>query len=114
MTVALAVVLAAALCYAGMAGLCLGMDRHYRQVWGGQSPRRQRALRLLGWLLLAVAIWPCVQAWGAAVGVVIWLGWLSAGGLLLVLLLPYRPKGAALLMGLAMLGSVPVLLWSAA
>ncbi|MFP6848312.1 MAG: DUF3325 domain-containing protein [Pseudomonas sp.] len=113
MSTTLALLLAAALCYAGMAALCLGMDRHHQQVWSRKAPRRQRGLRLAGWLLLAIALWPCVQAWGGAVGVVIWFGLLSAAALLLVLLLPYRPQGAALLMVLAMLGSLPVLLWSA-
>ena len=110
----LALILGASLCYAGMAALCLGMDRHHQQVWSRKAPRLQRGLRLLGWALLAVAVWPCVQAWGSSVGVVIWFGLLSAGALVLVLLLPYRPKGAALLMALALLGSLPVLVWSAA
>lgn len=114
MTITLALLLGSALCYAGMAALCLGMDRHHQQVWSRKAPLRQRGLRLLGWLLLAVALWPCIQAWGSSVGVVIWFGLLSAAALVLVLLLPYRPKGAALLMGLALLGSLPVLVWSAA
>ena len=113
MSVALALLLAGALCYAGMAALCLGMDRHHRQVWSRTAPRRQPGLRVGGWLLLAVALWPCIQVWGASVGVVIWFGLLSAAALLLVLLLPYQPKGAALLMGLTLLGSLPLLLWSA-
>ncbi|MBB2494342.1 DUF3325 domain-containing protein [Aquipseudomonas ullengensis] len=105
--------LGGALCYAGMAALCLGMDRHHRQVWSRTAPRRQRGLRLVGWLLLAVALWPCIRAWGGSVGVVIWFGLLTGAALLLVWLLPYRPKGAAWLMGLSLLGSLPALLWSA-
>lgn len=108
----LALILGIALCYAGMAALCLGMDRHHRQVWSRIAPRLQRGLRVAGWLLLAVALWPCIRAWGGSVGVVVWFGLLSAAALLLVLLLPYRPRGAALLMGLAIVGSLPVLLWS--
>lgn len=110
----LALILGSALCYAGMAALCLGMDRHHQQVWSRKSPARQRGLRLVGWLLLAIAVWPCVQAWGSSVGVVIWFGLLSAGALVLVLLLPYRPKSAAVLMAFALLGSLPALVWSAA
>lgn len=113
MTTLFALILGGALCYAGMAALCLGMDRHHRQVWSRTSPRVQRGLRLVGWLLLAVALWPCIRAWGSSVGVVIWFGLLTAAALLLVLLLPYRPRGAALLMGLTLLGSLPALLWSA-
>ncbi|MGL4316030.1 MAG: DUF3325 domain-containing protein [Pseudomonas sp.] len=113
MSVAFALILGSALCYAGMAALCLGMDRHHQQVWSRKAPRLQRGLRLAGWLLLGVALWPCIRAWGSSVGVVIWFGLLTGAALLLVLLLPYRPKGAALLMALTLLGSLPALLWSA-
>lgn len=113
MDVPLASWLAGSLCYAGLSGLCLAMDRHHRQVWTGKAPAAQRGLRLAGWLLLALALWPCILAWGAAVGVVLWLGWLAVGGLLLVLLLPYRPRAAALLAALALLGSLPLLLSTA-
>lgn len=113
MNMTLALLLGAALSYAGMAALCLGMDRHHRQVWTRTAPARQRALRIIGWLLLAAAIWPCVRAWGSSVGVVIWFGLLSAAVLVLVLLLPYRPKIAALLMGVTAIGSLSTLLWSA-
>lgn len=79
--------------YAGMAALSLAMDRHAEQVHG-RGPRAawRVGLRLLGALLLALAAAPCVEAWGASVGVVVWLGLLSAGALLLVLLLPYAPR----------------------
>ena len=113
MNMTLALLLGAALCYAGMAALCLAMDRHHRQVWNRTGATRQKALRLIGWLLLAVAIWPCVRSWGSSVGVVIWFGLLSAAALVLVFLLPYRPKAAALLMGVTALGGLPGLLWSA-
>src|SRR3990167_3200766 len=86
MDVLLASGLALSLCYAGLSGLCIA-----------------------GWLLLALALWPCVLAWGAAVGVVLWLGWLALAGLLLVLLLPYSPRTAALLAALTLLGSLPLL-----
>lgn len=101
--------LALGLSYAGMAGLCLGMDRHHQQVWSVKAPARQRLLRLAGWLLLALALWPCVQAWGAAVGSVAWLGMLSAAALALVLLLPYRPRLAASLAGLLAVTGLPLL-----
>jgi hypothetical protein len=93
MTLSLAFVCGLAGAYAGMAALSLAMDRHAEQVHG-RSPRAawRGALRLLGALLLALAAVPCVRAWGASVGVVVWLGLLSAGALLLVLLLPYAPR----------------------
>lgn len=112
MSVAIAIALAGALCYAGMTAICLSMDRHHTQVRGRKSPALQRLLRPAGWALLVLALWPCVGAWGSSVGVVIWFGFLSAGALALVLLLPYQPKGAAWLMGLGLVGGLPLLLLS--
>lgn len=98
MAVWIAVLLALCLCYAGMAGLCLGMDRHYQQVWRRRPrPLTRRGLRGAGWLLLALALLPCLRVWGAGVGVVVWLGFLSAGAIALVWLLPYRPRAATAL-----------------
>lgn len=101
------------LAYAGMASLSLAMDRHHGQVFGRDAaPSMRRALQLAGSVLLALAIWPCVAGWSATVGVVAWLGFLSAGALGVALLLPYAPKllfrssllaAAAALAGLAIL-----------
>lgn len=103
MPIALHILAALSLCYAGMAALCLAMDRHHAQVWR-RAPRKpaRRGLRIAGWLLLAVAVVPCVRGWGATVGVVAWFGFLSAAALLLVFLLPYRPRAAAALGGAAL------------
>ncbi|CDG81380.1 DUF3325 domain-containing protein [Janthinobacterium agaricidamnosum] len=104
MTLAMAISSALALAYAGMAGLCLAMDRHHRQVWGGEpAPAARRGLRGAGWLLLLIALWPCIAVWGTSVGIVAWLGFLSAGALLLVGLLPYAPRLTPVLGGLAAL-----------
>lgn len=81
------------LSYAGMASLSLAMDRHHGQVFGRDAAVHvRRALQLAGSALLALAIWPCVAGWSASVGVVAWLGFLSAGALGVALLLPYAPK----------------------
>lgn len=81
------------LAYAGMASLSLAMDRHHGQVLGRDAaPNVRRALQLAGAVLLALAIWPCVAGWSATVGVVAWLGFISAGALLVALLLPYAPR----------------------
>lgn len=88
--------LALALACAGMALLCLAMDRHHQQVWGREpSPRLRLGLRASAALLLALALLPCVAAWSATVGIVLWLGFLSAGVLPLVFLLPYAPRATA-------------------
>ncbi|WP_454256596.1 DUF3325 domain-containing protein [Pseudomonas sp. Marseille-Q8238] len=112
MTIGFALSLGLALSYAGMAGLSLGMNRHAAQVWPKKklTPFGQRGLRLGGWLLLALALLPCLWTWGVSVGIVAWIGLIGAGALLLVLLLAYRPRPAAALAGLSALVSLPLLL----
>ncbi|MEN5033924.1 DUF3325 domain-containing protein [Pseudomonas sp. TWI929] len=78
--------------YAGMLGLCQGLERHYQQVWHRTCPRALRiGLRGAGWLALLVSLVLCAQAWGWAMGPVAWFGALSLAGMLLVMLLPYWP-----------------------
>ncbi|GHH54119.1 MAG: DUF3325 domain-containing protein [Gammaproteobacteria bacterium] len=87
--------LALALSYSGFAALCLAMEKHQLELYGKDraGPRRMRALRAAGWLLLSVAFALCVVARGWAVGTVQWLGALTAGAAVLALwLLPYRPR----------------------
>lgn len=105
MTTAYASLLGLALAYAGMAGLSFAMDRHHEQLTRQREVpvRRRVPLRVAGAALLAAAAVPCVMAWGATVGAVAWLGFLSAGALPVALLLPYRPRGAA---GLAVCAAV--------
>ncbi len=88
----------ALLAYAGMVGLCQGMERHYKQVWQ-QLPTMlvRRGLRVVGWALLVASFAACVMAWGWAMGPVGWFGQISLAGFALILLLPYRPRLAALL-----------------
>lgn len=89
----LAAFAALALAYAGMAALSLAMARHHQQLLRREaSPVRRRCLRALGALALLLALLPCVVAWGASVGVVVWLGFLSMGALLLALMLSYAPR----------------------
>lgn len=100
-----------ALAYAGMAGLCCAMDRHYHQLTQRHTlPRAQRwLLRLAGSVLLAAAAWPCGLAFGASVGAVVWLGLLSTGALLLALVLPAAPRLAAYAAPLALLAAALLL-----
>lgn len=93
------------LAYAGMVGLCQGMERHYKQVWQQlPTPLLRRSLRVSGWALLAASFAACVAAWGWAMGPVGWFGQISLAGFVLILLLPYRPRLAALLP----LGALPL------
>ena len=102
------------LTYAGMASLSLAMDRHHGQVFGRDAaPSVRRALQLAGSVLLALAIWPCVAGWSATVGVVAWLGFLSAGARAVALLLPYAPQllfRSSLLAAVAALAGLVILL----
>lgn len=92
-----------ALCLAGMLLLSQAMDRHCEQVVRRGEPGRVRrwALRLAAASLLALALWLCVQGWGAAVGGVGWLGGLSVAALLLTGLLTYAARAGAVAITLA-------------
>lgn len=96
MSLSLCCISALLLSYAGMAGLCLAMDRHHAQVWGRDATAAARwGLRVVGGALLAAAVLPCVGGWGGSVGSVVWLGFLSVGALLVVVGLSYAPRVAA-------------------
>ncbi|WP_242674686.1 DUF3325 domain-containing protein [Phytopseudomonas daroniae] len=103
--------LALTLNYSGMALLCLGLARHYKQI-GAKAPPAHllRALRIGGWLALALGFCASAQAWGWAMGSVAWCGLASLGGLLVALLLPYRPRLALNLAGLPVPLSLALLL----
>ncbi len=98
------------LCYAGFAGLCLGMERHYRDLVGRPlQPRIGWAMRCIGTLLLAAALWVAVvvdEGW--SMGLVHWFAALMGSVMLLVFLLPYRPR-LALGMAAASMLVAPVL-----
>ncbi|WP_350613755.1 DUF3325 domain-containing protein [Pseudomonas sp. HY7a-MNA-CIBAN-0227] len=98
--------LALLLCYAGFTVLCLSTDRHHGELLHSKpSPRRRLCLRVGGWLLLIVSIWPAVQVAGWGQGLVEWCAVLMLSALLLVLLLPYRPRLALTLAGVGLLAS---------
>jgi len=98
--------LALLMCYAGFTALCLSTDRHHGELLHSRpSPRRRIVLRVIGWLLLTVSIWPAVAVAGWGQGLVEWCAVLMLSALLLVLLLPYRPRLALLLAGVGLLAS---------
>ncbi|WP_083518365.1 MULTISPECIES: DUF3325 domain-containing protein [Dechloromonas] len=73
-------IVALLLIVAGMAGLALGMARHFQAVF--RHPPAAGVLhwwRGAGWLLLGLALLPCVAGWGVAIGIVLWSGLLAAG-----------------------------------
>lgn len=98
--------LALLMCYAGFTALCLSTDRHHGELLHRKlSPRRRLGLRVTGWMLLVVSIWPAVDVAGWGLGLVEWCAVLMLSALLLVLLLPYRPRLALILAGVGLLAS---------
>ncbi|CRM46693.1 hypothetical protein [Pseudomonas sp. 31 R 17] len=98
--------LALLLCYAGFTALCLATDRHHGELLRSKpTPARRLGLRALGWLLLTLSIWPAVAVTGWGQGLVEWCAVLMLSALLLVLLLPYRPRLALILAGVGVLAS---------
>lgn len=83
---------ALALALSGWLALALAMDRHRRQAPTVRlSPG---ALRSIGWLMLAAALWPCVAGWGWAIGATGWAGFISLAALLAAGLLTWAPRAA--------------------
>jgi len=79
---------------AGFFALSLAMDRHYEDSFGrGQSPgRRARWLQLGGAVGLVLSLVLCAGLRGAAQGVVLWCGVLTASAVVVSLLLSYAPR----------------------
>lgn len=86
-----------AFAYAGWTALSIGMDRHYSDIHGrGKEPddRTRKQCRLLGTLALIATFAVSVKLEGWTVGAVLCLGTMTAGALLVVLLLTYAPHRA--------------------
>lgn len=93
------------LAYAGFAALCLAMERHWSDRFGREAqPGRWRVpLQLSGAALLAVSLATCLASQGFGIGLIAWVGCLTAAGGALVLTLTYWPK-AVTIAGPALLG----------
>ncbi|WP_175625148.1 MULTISPECIES: DUF3325 domain-containing protein [Oxalobacteraceae] len=101
---------ALALAYGGWTALSLGMDRHYADIHGrGKEPQQseRNLYRMLGTLALLATYAISVKLQGWTVGSVLCLGTMTAGALLLVMLLTYAPQrtvfAGKLAIGLAIL-----------
>ena len=77
----------------GFTGLAIGTERYAPQLVGFKPAKPERkASWIMGWLLLALALALATQRMEtAAVGIVVWLGWLSLAGVSLVFLMPELP-----------------------
>lgn len=85
--------------FAGFAGLCLAMEKHFNELLGRKPTAVQlRALRFGGWALLLLSLVLAVHGRGWALGLVEWIAVLMAGVTVWVFGLPYQPR---LLLGLA-------------
>ena len=95
--IAFGVISGLAFSYAGWTALSIGMDRHYSDIHGrgkGPDQRTRTQCRLLGTLALIATFAVSVKLEGWTVGAVLCLGIMTAGALLLVLLLTYAPHRA--------------------
>ena len=94
--------------------LCLSIPRHYKQVSGNSDTAIRNhwliLFRCCGWLLVAFSFALCIYDAGWQLGPVKWVGLLVATGLLLVFLLPYKPKTAVALGVIASLMSLLICL----
>jgi hypothetical protein len=89
----LSVALNLTLSFAGLAALCLSMDRHHRAIAGlPQSRARARALRLSGWAVIAVSFAAAILTSDWNFGPVQWIGSITGAALLVVGLVSYRPR----------------------
>ena len=96
--------LPALLCYSGFTALCLSMERHYSDLLAGKpSVQRRRGLKIAGWLLLVIACWLAVATRGWAMGLVEWTAALMGSAVLLVFLMPYKPRWILPLAGVGLL-----------
>ena len=77
---------------AGFICLALASDRQGEFLLHRSASKRERLVfRIIGWPLLALALALCVEGWGASMGVVSWLGWLTMAGAGLAFYLPWWP-----------------------
>jgi hypothetical protein len=77
--------------------LSLSLRRHYRQVFTDESTYESRLwpLRLTGYALVLLALWPCVRQFGAPIGTCLWLSVLALAAFVQIMLLTYRPRVVA-------------------
>jgi len=79
--------------YLGLCALAFAMPRHHQRLLSREpSPRRSLALRLLGWLLVSLALPLTGAAQGPELAPVQWLAGLGVAGFVLSLLLAYAPR----------------------
>jgi hypothetical protein len=98
------------LSYSGFVGLALAMERHQEQA---ELPtldnRRKLGWRVLGSVLLVLALMAAIQTEGTSVGISFWLGMLSLAGIACALMFSYAPR--QVLSSAALVGGAGLLAW---
>jgi len=90
---ALALALALTPALGGFAVLSMAMSRHQETLIGTTlRPPANKGLQAAGAILLCLALAACIWHWGGPIGVVAWLGILTAAAQALVLLVRYLPR----------------------
>jgi len=95
--------------YAAFASLALAMKKHADSLaWNALPPRP--VLSVLGWALLALSATVAVVRLGPSLGITTWIGQICLAAPLLVLLLSWRPRLAAILAAAALVCAFPFML----
>jgi len=87
-----------------MTGLALAMPKHHQQLI--QVPPtlwRKRTLRFIAIVLMSLSVVLVAQAWGLAVGIVLWIGLLSLAAVLSVCLLNHQLLRSATILSACLL-----------
>jgi hypothetical protein len=73
--------------------LSLSLRRHYRQLFPDDRGYEQRLwpMRIAGYVLIALALVPCIRLFGAPIGICLWLSVVALAAFLVIMLLTYRP-----------------------
>lgn len=89
-------ILSPLLALSGMLALCLGLERHFKQLFV-RTPHRRflQGLRVVGWLALIASLFTSATVWGWAIGAVGWFGLVALAGIVVAFAMPYLAKRSA-------------------
>jgi hypothetical protein len=79
--------------FAGLTSLSLTMKKHRGALPPPARLTPGRA-RVLGWVLIAASVALACAGFGVGMGIVAWIGQLSVAGVLLILVMSWRPNWA--------------------
>lgn len=86
------ILLAFFLAHVGFMAFALSIARHRRDLHLKPiGARHAIGLRICGYVLLGIALWPCWILFALSVGIIVWIGTLSVAAILLAGLLAWPP-----------------------